>query len=265
LRCGKAALKPGAADVHLPSSVRVVALSLLAAAAGCAGLPEASLEVPAALQGTAPERIGGLGGARRGQVQLGGLSGRFERSAEPLDTDDGQGRAVSLRCSGRQVEVEVGIGNVSAQTRPWRFGCEVQGALQGQLVLQGERAGGGMRDERHGRWSAGPVQLELRSLHRWAGAAWPSPMPVGYVVLDGAREVGLLELNGPAPRLWRPAPAGRFPPLSAPSFLARGRLQSKAFRFHGAYRDEIRRNLGRRHRPHPQCGAPCQTRGRCRP
>lgn len=206
--------------MHLPSSVRVVALSLLAAAAGCAGLPEASLEVPAALQGTAPERIGGLGGARRGQVQLGGLSGRFERSAErldllgvgrdsarvTLDTDDGQGRAVSLRCSGRQVEVEVGIGNVSAQTRPWRFGCEVQGALQGQLVLQGERAGGGMRDERHGRWSAGPVQLELRSLHRWAGAAWPSPMPVGYVVLDGAREVGLLELNGPAPRLWRPAP-----------------------------------------------------------
>ena len=48
----------------------------------------------------------------------------------------------------------------------------------------------------------------------------------------------------------RPAPAADSP----------ARLPS-----HGAHRDEIRRDVRRRHQPHPQCRAPRQTRGRCRP
>lgn len=200
---------------------RLARLSLLLAGTvlggGCAGLPEARVPVPPELQGFAPERIAGLGGGRSGSVALSGLTGRYERSADRLSlfdlvsrdrasvslaTDDDQGRGTTLSCRGAQLDVSAGV--IAAQARPWRYTCTASGAVAGELVLEGRRAGAGTRDERQGRWSGAEVSLELRSMHRWEGAAFDSPQPVGYVVLRGGRAVGLLELNGPSPRLWRP-------------------------------------------------------------
>ena len=49
-------------------------------------------------------------------------------------------------------------------------------------------------------------------------------------------------------------------PAGRTAQLTEARLPS-----HGAHRDEIRRDVRRRHQPHPQRRAPRQTRGRCRP
>lgn len=207
-----------------------VSAGLLAA---CAALPEASVPVPVELQGVAPERIEGLGGSRAGTLTLSGLSGRYERSADRLSffdivsrdragvsltTQDGQGRSITMTCRGAQTEVSAGV--ISANARPWRYSCTASGALQGELALQGQRADAGTRDERQGTWTAPGIRLELRSLHRWEGTALPVPQPVGYVVLDAGQPVGLLELNGPAPRLWRPAADSLLRPHVTQALLA---------------------------------------------
>lgn len=203
-----------------------------ALAAGCAGLPEARVPVPPELQGLAPERLAGLGGGRSGSLTLSGLTGRYERSADrltffdlvsrdrasvSLTTQDAQGRSTTMTCRGAQTEVSAGV--VSASARPWRYACSASGAVQGELVLEGQRVAAGTRDERRGSWSAQGVRLELRSLHQWEGAMLPVPQPVGYVVLDAGRPVGLLELNGPA-RLWRPAADGSLRPHVTQALLA---------------------------------------------
>lgn len=211
--------------------------ALLASAAvfagGCAGLPEARVPVPPELQSLAPERITGLGGGRSGSLALSGLTGRYERSADRLTlfdlvsrdragvslaTQDAQGRSTTMSCRGAQTEVSAGV--IAASARPWRYTCTSSGALQGELTLEGQRAAAATRDERRGSWNAPGARLELRSLHQWEGAVLPVPQPVGYVVLDAGRPVGLLELNGPAPRLWRPAADSPLRPHVTQALLA---------------------------------------------
>ncbi len=215
--------------------LQILPLLVVAAglSAGCAALPEARVPVPVELQAVAPERIEGLGASRTGTLTLSGLSGRYERSADRLSffdlvsrdragvsltTQDAQGRSTTMGCRGAQSEVSAGV--ITASARPWRYSCTASGALQGELTLQGRRAEAGTRDERQGTWTAPGMRLELRSLHLWEGAALPVPQPVGYVVLDAGRPVGLLELNGPAPRLWRPAADSPLRPHVTQALLA---------------------------------------------
>ena len=66
-------------------------------------------------------------------------------------------------------------------------------------------AGAGTRDERQGRLAAGPVALEVRSIHRVQGSPLTLAAPVGYEFRHDGRAVAALELTGTTPRLWRPA------------------------------------------------------------
>jgi hypothetical protein len=212
------------AGVKLPDSLFGAALAVLAAGlGGCASIPPAELALPAGLDGLAAEPIQGIGGKPSGRFALGASGGRFERSASRLSlfdllqhdraavqvSFDSDGTRGSCKLRGNTVNV----GIVQAPVKPAGFDCDfaqADGQPAARLELRavgshGKSAGAGTRDERQGRLAAGPISLEVRSIHRVQGSPLPLAAPVGYEFLDGGRAVAALELTGPTPRLWRPA------------------------------------------------------------
>lgn len=191
--------------------------------AGCAAIQPAQLVLPAGLDGVAAEPIQGIGGGEKGRFNLGATAGRYERGANRLSvfglfehdraavqyTLDGDGTRGSCKLRGNTVTA----GIVQLPTKPAGFDCDFargDGTAAARLELRavvnaGMSAGAGTRDERQGRLSAGPVALEVRSIHRVQGSPLPLSAPVGYEFMDGGRAVAALELTGPTPRLWRPA------------------------------------------------------------
>lgn len=199
------------------------AAALLAALlAGCAAIKPAQLALPAGLDGVAAEPIQGIGGAHSGRFVLGTASGRYERSASRLSVFDlvQQDRAAVRytldgdgtrgQCKLRGNTVTAGVAQLAV--KPTAFDCDFargDGTAAARLELRavtpaGMSAGAGTREERQGRLSAGPVALELRSIHRVQGSPLPLAAPVGYEFLHNGRAVAALELTGPTPRLWRP-------------------------------------------------------------
>lgn len=203
----------------LGAAVAVLAAGL----AGCASIKPAQLALPAGLDGLAAEPIQGLGGKPSGRFTLGASSGRFERSAsrlsvfELLQQDraavqysfDGDG--ARGQCKLRGNTVTAGVAQLAV--KPAAFDCDFargDGSAAARLELRavttaGMSAGAGTRDERQGRLAAGPVALEVRSIHRVQGSPLPLAAPVGYEFLQDGRAVAALELTGTTPRLWRPA------------------------------------------------------------
>lgn len=189
--------------------------------AGCAALSPAQLALPAALQGQPATRLHGLGSGRSGRYHAAGLEVQYRRGADRLALMDAlvqrdrawtratlrhdDGRTGELDCQGRQLALQVGV--LAGAAQPWTLHCVLDGALQGRLRLQADGAAAGARDRRQGQWQGGGVTLAVRSLHDWAGSALPSAAPAGYLLLDGERPVGAIELQGSAPRLWLPPAA----------------------------------------------------------
>ncbi|GAP34732.1 hypothetical protein [Piscinibacter sakaiensis] len=178
------------------------------------------MALPAPLANLSSETLDGLGGGRRGDFRLAGEPVHFERGLDRLQLFDlvtheraasryrfepAGGPPVEAVCQGRQTTLS--IGGAEARARPARLACQWQGtAAPTRLTLDAVARAGG-REERQGVFSAGPLTLELQSVHRWDGAALPVAEPVGYVMSVQGRPVGALELNG-TPRLWRPAEPG---------------------------------------------------------
>jgi hypothetical protein len=209
-------------STYTPRAVAAAAL-LAALLAGCAAIKPAELALPAGLEGVAAEPIQGIGGGEKGRFNLGATAGRYERGANRLSvfglfehdraavqyTLDGDGTRGSCKLRGNTVTA----GIVQLPTKPAGFDCDFargDGTAAARLELRavvnaGMSAGAGTRDERQGRLSAGPVALEVRSIHRVRGSPLPLSAPVGYEFMDGGRAVAALELTGPTPRLWRPA------------------------------------------------------------
>jgi hypothetical protein len=191
--------------------------------AGCAAIRPAQLALPAGLEGVAAEPIQGIDGWQSGRFRLGPSAGSYERSASRLSfldlvqqdraavryTLDGDGTRGLCKLRGNTVTP--GIAQLAV--KPTAFDCDfVRGDSTAATRLElravttaGMSAGAGTRDERQGRLSAGPVALEVRSIHRVQGSPLPLAAPVGYEFLQDGRAVAALELTGPTPRLWRPA------------------------------------------------------------
>lgn len=196
-----------------------LALALMTAAlAGCAGLPAARMALPETLAALNPEPLPGIGAGRSGRFALDGGEVRFERGRDRLELFSvasfdrspvrytwarRDGSRIEAACRGRQDSVTLGV--LQGQTRPFTFSCAWQPAAQ--LTLSAPSWIPGTRAERRGRYTAGGLTLELQSVHRVQGSPLPLEQPIGYVFTHEGRAVGAIELNGPTPRLWRPAPA----------------------------------------------------------
>lgn len=204
--------------------MRPLLIPLLGALAltACAGLPAARMALPAPLAGVPHETLAGLSGGTRGTFRLPGAEGRYERSATRLDLFEvvrrerasarttlrwADGREAKLDCVGRELSASLGV--LSGRVQPWALRCEGGAGTVLELSDTGGLvgAGAGTRNERQGRLDFPGGRLELRSVHRVEGSPLPLEAPIGYVVSQGGRPVGAVELNGLTPRLWRP-PAG---------------------------------------------------------
>ena len=210
---------------HSNSTPRAAAAAALLTAllAGCATIRPAQLALPDGLEGITAEPIQGIGGWQSGRFSIGRSAGRYERSASRLSVFDvvQQDRAavrytldddgMQGQCKLRGNTVTAGIAQLAV--KPTAFDCDFargDGTAAARLELRavttaGMSAGAGTRDERQGRLSAGPVALEVRSIHRVQGSPLPLAAPVGYEFLQDGRAVAALELTGTTPRLWRPA------------------------------------------------------------
>lgn len=201
------------------------ALALLAAwlalGAGCAALPAAELALPAPLGDQPATRLQGLGGGREGRFHAAGLTVQYRRGADRLALLDAlvqrdrawtratlrhdDGREGRLDCQGRQLALQLGV--LAGAAQPWSLRCVLDGAVHGTLQLQADSRQTGPREARHGQWQGDGVTLAVRSLHEWVGAVLPSAAPAGYLLLEGERPVGAIELQGGSPRVWLPAAA----------------------------------------------------------
>jgi hypothetical protein len=209
---------------------RLAALLLLPLLGACAGIEPARMALPAALAGLEPVTVSGLGAGRSGTFQIGSDRGRFERGLDRLDLfevlsfdrapvrysfDGADGRSLRAACTARQTTVSVGV--LQGQTRPLAFQCVWSGAREARMNVSAPSGVPGTRAERSGRFEAGGVTLELRSVHQVQGSRLALDAPIGYVLSADGRPVGAVEINGTRPRLWRPAEGS---PLREPVTLA---------------------------------------------
>jgi hypothetical protein len=125
------------------------------------------------------------------------------------------GATTQAACVGRQTTVTVNV--LTGQPKPYTVTCEWKGARSAQMTLAAPSWIPGTRAERSGRYTAGDVTLELRSVHQVQGSPLPLEAPIGYAITHNGQAVGAVEINGTTPRLWRPA-AGS--PLREPVTMA---------------------------------------------
>lgn len=205
----------------------LLALLMLAACAVTAAPP---LVVPGGEpQGAQTIRLEGLDGSRKGEVDLRGWQGRYERQFSTSRTNrwdqqrfDGSFRlkrgadeAIGL-CAMREGLLEVPapfLQTVSVPAVAYVYDCELEaagrtGRLQiGEVVTSTYAPSADRRGVAY--LEVGPV-LEVRSLHQLEGIGIRSTTPYGYVLLDGARTVGVVDLTGTRPLL-------RLVPISDPA------------------------------------------------
>lgn len=201
---------------HIPMPT-IAALAALCTLAGCASLPAAQMALPPALAATAVLPVSGLGAGRSGQFSVGDDRGSFQRGRDALSIFDtlgfdrastrytlnlADGRSVQAACVGRQTTVT--LNTLTGQARPYTVSCQFNGASTAQLTVAAPSRIPGTRAEREGRYAAGELVLEVRSVHELQGAKLAVETPVGYVISQGGQPVGAVEMNGLTPRLWLP-------------------------------------------------------------
>lgn len=175
---------------------------------GCASLPEARMAVPDALASAAPVMVEGLGGGQRGDFRFGAWHGRYERGASRLAllgrlTQDRAALSYSIDPGGVQAECRLrgltaNLGAVQLPLQRTAFACELrraEGAAAHHLELHAADGADGTREERRGRFDAGPLALELQSVHRLQGSPLELAAPVGYLFSLGGRPVAALDLS----------------------------------------------------------------------
>jgi hypothetical protein len=196
--------------------------ALLAAAvlalSACASLPAAQVALPAPLASQSPELVEGIGFGRNGSFTVGADRGTFSRGRDRLELFEivnwdsaktryaltlADGARAEAACKGKAVEVTWRV--LAADARPFSYECEWRGARRAQLAVNAPALAVGTKAERSGRFTVNGLTLEVKSLHEVQGSPLPLEAPIGYLFSQGGRPVGAIELNGPTPRLWRPA------------------------------------------------------------
>ena len=205
----------------LPACRLTTAVLGAAIALGACAIAPARMALPEALAAAPPLAFTGLGFGRSGSFDLAGQTVRFERTADRLSFFDtlsydraalrfsiqAAGGAETLAvCKARRVEGTLGM--VSGALRPFSLGCDFTGTPAGRLDLVETPAAAGTRAERAGRYSAGSLTLELRSVHELQGTALPLPQAAGYVLWHQGRPVAALELTDTRPLLRRAVDSG---------------------------------------------------------
>jgi len=184
----------------------------------CASLPAAEVALPAPLASQTPERVEGIGMGRNGGFTVGTASGTFSRGRDRLELfgivnwdsaktryaltlADGAGTEAACKASA----VEVAWRVLAADAKPFSFACEWRGARSAHLTVNAPALAVGTKAERVGRFAMNGTSIDVQSLHEVRGSPLPLEAPIGYLFSQGGRPVGAVELNGPTPRLWRPA------------------------------------------------------------
>jgi hypothetical protein len=198
---------------------RMAALLATSVLGACAALPAARIELPDTLAGVAPLAMESPLGAARGDFRLGALHGSFERHASRLDLFGrlAQDRALvrytllrdGLRADCKLVGNTATAGVLQLPLERARYACTFSRdgqPLPQRLDLRAVDAAAGTREERRGSFVAGPITLDVQSLHRVQGSPLPLPAPVGYVMRHRGQVVAALDLNGTQPRLWQHTP-----------------------------------------------------------
>lgn len=201
--------------------VGALTLALTASLAGCASLPAAQMALPVPLAAAAPEPVQGIGIGRKGEFTLGAERVSFSRGRDRLEIFEvvsfdrsptryaltrADGSLIEASCRGRQNTVTLGV--LQGNAKPFSFECEWRQHPQGRVAGMTVAAPSwipGTRAERSGSFTVGATTLELKSVHHVQGSPLPLEQPIGYVMSHAGRPVGAIELNGPTPRLWRPA------------------------------------------------------------
>lgn len=216
---GSRAGDPGVPSPSTVPAVVVLAFALLLgllATSGCASITAAQMELPEALAAVAPAPMKGVKPARRGEFELMGLQGRFERSADRLSLFDAAlefdrmglsysltvpvDQALQASCRGRRTGAAVGV--VAATPRPLEVQCDYRGAFTARFTVTETAAAAGTRVQRQGRMESAGAVLEVTSVHRVQGSPLPLAAPIGYTFTSNGRPVGAVEANGPATRVW---------------------------------------------------------------
>ena len=200
--------------------IRLTPLAVLILAA-CAITAAPPLVVPGgAPQGAETLRLEGLDGGREGEVSLRGWQGAYERQFSTSETNrwdqqrfdgsfwlsDGASEAVGI-CAMREGLLQAPapfLQTVQVPAVRYVYDCELEasgrpGRLQiGEVVTSTFSPAG---DRRGVAYLDGGPALEVRSLHQLEGVGLRSTMPYGYVLLDGARTVGVVDLVDDRPVL----------------------------------------------------------------
>lgn len=194
----------------------ITSLFAVAALVGCGSIQPARMALPPTLDAGA-ERvvITGLGGAPRGQFQVGTTSGTFSRSGSRLALFDalyeGEGAeatftlngkdAIAAQCTMKRRTANVGV--LTYEFKPMTYSCGFTGGPRpAQLSVQEARSTSrvqSMLRERSGELTLGDVRLQLRSSHALVGSELQTAAPIGYVFERDARVVAAVEINGTEP------------------------------------------------------------------
>lgn len=198
---------------------------LLAAGLGACAVAPARMELPPQLLGADSVPFEGLGFGRSGSFFVAGRAVRFERSADRLSLFGtvGSNRAalefsvaagtpaeVHARCTGRGADLQ--RGSATLQVQPMVLTCEMRGRSSGRLQLgdaPAPRPGLLQPASWAGRYTSGPLTIDIAAVHALQGTPMPLDTPAGHVFTHAGRPVAALELTGRRPLLRRlPATSG---------------------------------------------------------
>jgi hypothetical protein len=200
---------------EMSSKVKAVAaIAGVMALSGC--IEEAHIASPSAVASSTERlELRGMGGARKGNFELGSSSGEFMRSSRELGgfgfVDKAGGGSFTLtgplvdgelsgRCRFHEQEVSLGS-NVSVLSAPVIYSCVFDRGgrpIEADLVLEqaSDSAAAMARYERKGELRFEGQRIALRSIHHFEGGKLPTRTPLGYSFSENGREIGAIDLNG---------------------------------------------------------------------
>lgn len=199
--------------------VRALALAAITLPSAAFAQRAARIAIPDDLAREAETvELRGIGGGRRGSFRLGGVPGRFDRSADRREYYDAivvrnrgesgfslaaspLGPALDGRCYYREGQLNYGPLTTTPERLAYLCTFLRDGApAEAELVLEDPRNPFGAlhgREERRGVLRYEGAEIAIRSVHRDRRGGLPTPAPIGYLLERDGRAIGAIDVNGP--------------------------------------------------------------------